>query len=159
MFMARITCILWLLPLLTAGCVSGPGFGPERVSGDVERVEERVRSICDAVQKRDLARLDSYHYYGPKFSKFDASSPNRMDADAASAGEHAGIIRAQNLSLQTHDLKVDLFGNTAVVTCILESQFRLGNQPMQRQSRTTFVMVKEHGDWFIVHEHLSPITP
>lgn len=35
------------------------------------RVEQVLRAALDAGQKRELDRLDSYHLYGPKFTKFD----------------------------------------------------------------------------------------
>ena len=143
---------------MLAGCVSGPCFTSVRTSDEASQVEDRIRAVCDAVEQKDLDRLDGYHAYGSRFSKFDSSSAGRIGSDAARAAEHAGIIRAQDLSVRTDDVRIDVLGKNALVTCILESRFRSGDEFLQHRYRATFVMLKEHGEWLIVHEHLSPIV-
>jgi len=65
--------------------------------------------IIDAAEKRDFQRLDSYHLYGPKFTKFETQAPGRLDAEAARKGEHDGLGAATDVAMRADDLKIDVF--------------------------------------------------
>jgi ketosteroid isomerase-like protein/catechol 2,3-dioxygenase-like lactoylglutathione lyase family enzyme len=127
-------------------------------SSEEEQIRRRLQEILAAAQNKDFAPLDSYHLYGPKFSKFTGSSPDRLDADAARKGEHEGLGAAQHLNMRADALKIDLFGNVAVATFILDYSFEAGGQTVHRQDRSTLLFVKDEGQWKITHEHLSPIN-
>ncbi|MCI0745176.1 MAG: nuclear transport factor 2 family protein [Verrucomicrobia subdivision 3 bacterium] len=120
------------------------------------QVEGRLHEIFDAAAKQDMPRLDSYHLYGPAFTKFAGEHPPRLDADAARAGEHQGLSAISNLSMKADDLKIDVFGQTAIATFLLNYSFNLATNTVQKNDRTTLVFVKDRGQWKIVHEHLSP---
>jgi len=118
-----------------------------------------LREIFDAAEKKDLNRLDSYHLYGPKFTKFSGATLNRQDAAASRKGEHGGLASINDLKMQADDLKIDLFGDVGIVTFILKSSFRAGGNSIENKDRSTMVFVKEHGVWKITHEHFSSIQP
>jgi len=143
---------------LAAGCATQT-TADLREDSPEERahLERQLRDILDASAQKDLDRLDSYHLYGPKFTKFAASSPDRLDANAARKGEHDGLASIENLKLQAEFLKIDLFGDVAITTCILDATFTVGDKPIHVKDRTTLIFVKEDGTWKIAHEHISPI--
>jgi ketosteroid isomerase-like protein len=73
----------------------------------------------------------------------------------ARRGEHEGLGAAKDLAMSVQDLKIDLFGDTAVTTSLLKYSFAAGDQRVQKQARTTLIFVKDKGQWKIAHEHLS----
>ncbi|MHC1763515.1 MAG: nuclear transport factor 2 family protein [Verrucomicrobiia bacterium] len=135
-------------------------FSPAGAKEDAEaQVRKRLQEVFSAAQAKDLARLDSYHLYGPKFTKFDANSRRRLGAEAARQGEHSGLGALTNLSLRADDLKIDVFGDAAVATLIMRARAEQGDQTIDTQHRGTVVFIKDSGSWKIAHEHFSSFSP
>jgi ketosteroid isomerase-like protein len=126
----------------------------EHSSADETDVKRRLGEILDAAEKRDLVRLDSYHWYGPHFTKFSGTG-KRMDAAAAREGEHKGLSALMGLKLRTDALRIDVFDQAAVATFIMTASFRSDAQSVTKSERGTLVFVKHDGSWKIVHEHFS----
>jgi ketosteroid isomerase-like protein len=122
------------------------------------QIRQRIMDILDAAQKKDMPRLDSYHLYGPAFTKFSGQT-GRQDAALARKGEHDGLGAANGLSMRADDLRIDVFEDTAIATFILDFSFKAGADTISKQERTTLVFVRDQGSWKIVHEHLSPLGP
>src|SRR5438093_12264830 len=100
------------IPLVLAGCVAAPTAKPTADnSKDRTQIQRRLLEIFDAAEKKDLDRLDSYHLYGPKFTKFAPEAVGRLDAAAARKGEHDGLAPVSDLKMQAEDLKIDVFGD------------------------------------------------
>lgn len=154
----RSSALAFVVAILVGGCASAPkanvqpDFPEERA-----QIQRRLNEIFDAAAKKDLDRLESYHFYGPKFSKFSASSPSRQGASAARKGERDGLAAISGLKMQPEDLKIDVFGDVGIATFVLDSSFKVGADTIERQERSTLVFVKEHGAWKIAHEHFSPM--
>jgi ketosteroid isomerase-like protein len=145
--------------LLLAGCASAPKTDPR---GDdkaaTAQIERRLQEIFDAAEKKEMERLDSYHLYGPGFTKFTSERADRLDAEETRKGEHEALIGASGLKMQAEGLKIDVLGETAVATFILNYSVKSGADTIQKKARSTLVFVKEQG-WKIVHEHFSTIQP
>ena len=148
------------LALLGAGCASPP-TGNSQADFPMERsqIEHRLQEVFAAATAKDFNRLDSYHFYGPKFTKFSGSSPERLDASAGRKGEHDGLKAVSGLKMRADALKIDVFGDVGIATFILDYSFDSGGETKHAQERTTMVFVKENGAWKIAHEHLSPVKP
>jgi ketosteroid isomerase-like protein len=148
--------LLSVLPLLLAGCatVSTTDLSAS-YPAEQAQIRRRLDEIFDAVRKKDLDRLDSYHFYGPKFTKFAAESPARLGAADARKGEHDGLAAINDLSTRADDLKIDVFGGAGIATFVLNYSFRAGTNTFEKQARGTLVFVKDHGAWKITHEHFS----
>ncbi len=156
----RWSASLLLSMLLAVGCCG--------VQTNKEQAEDReaqsqitrcLQEVFDAAEKKDFKRLDSYHLYGPKFTKFTGSSPKRLDAAAGRKGEQDGLGAVNGMKMQADGLKIDVFGEVGIATFILDYSFDRGGESIQKKERTTLVFVKEGGAWKIAHEHLSPIKP
>jgi len=124
---------------------------------DQAKVTKTINEIIDAAQKKQIDRLESFHAYGPKFSKFEDDSLGRQDAAAGKKGERDGIMGVKSFNAKVSDLKVDVFGNSAVATMILAYEVDTGKEKAAGKDRATLVFVKEGGAWKIVHEHASPM--
>jgi ketosteroid isomerase-like protein len=146
-----------IVVIVVAGCASAPPTNPPaEYSVESLQIKSRLQEIFDAAEKQDLSRLDSYHLYGPKFTKFPAAPVGRQDSAIARKGEHEGLGAISALTMQADDLKIDIFGNAGIATFVLNSRFKAGGEPIERQERATLVFVKDHGAWKIAHEHFSP---
>ena len=156
--MTQVTKVLPALLLLCAGCASS--LSSKKAAGD-SRQQAEIRGvlnqIMDACEKKDLTRLDSYHLYGPKFTKFDTASRGRLDAVASRTAEHNGLTAANDLHMQADDLDIEIFGKTGISTFILSYTLKPGTEKVQKSARATLVFVNDHGSWKIVHEHLSSV--
>ena len=106
--------------------------------------------------KKDFDRLDSYHAYGPQFTKF-GETLGRLDAAAARQGEHEGLAAVQGLRLEPEELKIDLVGNVGIATMILKASLQNAGTQIEKRSRATLVFVQETNAWKIIHEHFSPL--
>jgi len=142
-----------LVCVMAAGCGTMREASTTAVS-DETAVRQRLAEILNAAETRDLPRLDSYHWYGPHFTKF-ASKGSRLDAEAAREGEHKGLSALTGLKLRTENLQVDVFNDTAVATFIMAASFPSGGETITKRERGTLVFVKHGGSWKIVHEHFS----
>ena len=157
---SSVVALALAVAFLGAGCASVPTADTQaEYSVEKAQIEHRLQEIFAAAAARDFDRLDSYHFYGPKFTKFSGSSPERLDADAGRKGEHDGLGAISGLKMQADALKIDVFGNVGIATFILDYSFDSGGETKHAKERTTMVFVKENGAWKITHEHLSPIKP
>ena len=122
-------------------------------------VARRVQEILDAVGAKDVDRLDSYHLFGPKFTKFDDAEPyDRQDAETTRRLERELVSAAEALAFRHEELKVDVFGPVAVATFVLDWAATMPDgQEYAARSRATLVLVEDGAEWKIVHEHFSPV--
>jgi ketosteroid isomerase-like protein len=159
-FAAGPMALALLATMLATGCASlrtgNQQIAPAR---EQEQIEQRLQEVFAAAESKDFDRLDSYHLYGPKFTKFTGSSPDRLDAAAGQAGEHDGLGATTGLKMRADAVKIDIFDNVGIATFILDYSFDVGGEAVQKKERTTLVFVRERGAWKIAHEHLSPISP
>jgi ketosteroid isomerase-like protein len=146
LILAAICFTNWLAPTSFA-----------QTSASQSQIQQRLQEIFNAAEKKDFVRLDSYHLYGPKFTKFGSGGLTRQHAEAARQAEHAGLSRLTGLSMRADDLKIDVFGDSAVVTFIVRATAKTDTQSIQSVERSTLVFVKDAGSWKIVHEHFSPL--
>lgn len=157
--MRTFSAVLAMLVIGLGGCATSPREKSASAQPkEAKEITARLLEIIDACQKKDFNRLESYHLYGPKFTKFSTESPSRLEADAARKGERDGLGAVDGLSMRADDLKIDVFGKVGVATFVLSYSFKVGDQETDRQAKTTMVFVKERKEWRIAHEHLSAVA-
>ena len=162
----RTTLTCWQiaasLPLMfmVTGCTSvrtGDSLADKIEARAQVEIEQRLNEIFAACESKDFDRLEAYHLYGPKFTRFSGSLPARLDAVTTQKLEHDGLAALNGLKMQAEGLKIDVFGNTGIATFILRYSFDLADRTENKVERTTLVFIKIRGEWRIAHEHLSPI--
>jgi ketosteroid isomerase-like protein len=158
--MKPLRLLLPLAALLSSGCASAP---VAKLAADYPKeqaeIRKRLNEVLDAAAKKDFVRLESYHSYDPKFTKFATEAPDRQDAEAACKGEHDGLSAARGLAMQAEGLKIDVFDDVGIATFVLNYSFKAGTSTIQKRARSTLVFVKDRSAWKIVHEHLSAYSP
>jgi ketosteroid isomerase-like protein len=154
--MRNVIAVAAMVGLVVGGCASGPrGRVAAEHPKETKEIAGRLLEIMDACEKKDFVRLESYHLYGPKFTKFSTESAARLDAESARKGERDGLSAVNGLSMRADGLKIDVFGKVGIATFVLNYSFKLGEEMIEKQAKTTMVFVKEDGQWKIAHEHLS----
>jgi len=155
----RLSAATLLAATLLTGCASAPKSNLHAAHPDQQdQIKRRLQETFTAAEQKDFPRLDSYHLYGPSFTKYSAASPDRQDTTAARAGEYDGLAAIQGLSMWADNLKIDVFGQVGIATFILNYRFQAGGETIERQEQSTLVFVND-GEWKIAHEHFSPLPP
>jgi hypothetical protein len=97
--------------LLSPGCAARHGASRQADHSQARaEIERCLQAILVAAETKDFQRLDSYHLYGPGFTKFTGTSAERLDAAAGRKGEHDGLGSITGLKLRADQLKIDVFG-------------------------------------------------
>src|SRR3990170_3252658 len=117
------------------------------------KVEERLQEIMSAAQNKDIDRLESYHLFGPKFTKFDDFEPlDRQDAETTRRLEREAITGVKEFTPNVTNLKVDVFGPVAVTTFVFEYSITTeDDEELSVRARSTMVFAKDGPEWKIVH--------
>jgi ketosteroid isomerase-like protein len=93
---------------------------------------------------------------GPKFTKFDDWEPlTRQDAVAARKGESEGLAAATSFKANAEDLKVDVFGNVAIATFVMNYTIEAAGTVTAARARSTVAFARDQTGWKIIHEHHS----
>jgi ketosteroid isomerase-like protein len=140
--------------LFLAGCASVN----RRADSETTKIRQTITSIFDSAQAKDFSRLDAYHLYDSRFTKFGTDGGPRLDAASGRKEEHDGLSAISDLRMKADDLKIDLFGSTAVASFILRSTFRAANIDYERSARGTLIFHRIGSSWKIVHEHFSSLA-
>ena len=123
-------------------------------------VERRLEDIMSGARRRAVDELESYHAFGPKFTKFDDFEPlERQDGETTRRLERDAILGVKEFDPRVVDLKVDVFGPVAVTTFVMD--YSVVDDEGERHSfraRATMVLANEENGWLIVHEHFSPFV-
>lgn len=122
-------------------------------------VERRIEDIMSAARRQAVDELETYHAFGRKFTKFDDFEPlERQDGKTTRRLEREAILGVEEFDPRVVDLKVDIFGPVAVTTFIMDYAVVAEGERHEFRARGTLVLVKDSGEWLIVHEHFSPFV-
>ena len=116
---------------------------------------ELERQLSDALVKEDAAVLDRLWSNDLVFT-----FPNGKVSNKAQrlAGQKPAAQPSQSESETTNDeVKVYVYGNTAVVTVLSTWRGKANNQAYSGQFQATHVWVKQQGRWQLVAAHVSPV--
>ncbi len=156
----RLT-LLCLLVWMSAyvGCVSTPTRTGNRdiVNDPFPEAKEEVLATMlkihqDAVTG-NVGALRFHHLNSPKFSKFGPRKHERQTFEETSESEASFFTSITDFTIDPKDMKVDVFGNVAVVTYYPHVTFKKDGKMMTGDGRQTLVFVKTNDVWLIAHEH------
>jgi ketosteroid isomerase-like protein len=160
--MVALTVALLVAGFAGAGEGAAPASPAPDILGDPFPAEQAavaamLGELMAAVERKDLDRVDSFHLYGPKFSKFDEPGFARQDAAAARIAERNGLSAVRAFHGTIEDLKVDVLGPVSIATFVLSYTVDLEATQVSSRTRSTLVLAKSDAGWRIVHEHHSPL--
>ena len=120
------------------------------------KIEKLIHDILDSSKNKKFDKLESFHLYGPKFTKFDDWEPlDKQDADMTRKSEREAFEALDNFSYELKDMKVDVFDKVAIATFIANYELQMGEDNALAKARGTMVFVKDGDNWKITHEHFS----
>ena len=122
------------------------------------QVRRRLEEIWANFKSKDVARQESFHLYGPKFTEFK-DGQSRGDAEANKKGEKDFMAVITDSKVEMKDLAIAVYGDAAIATFNGDFSGKIDGHPIAAKQAATLVFVKYKGDWKIVHEHFSPFGP
>jgi Domain of unknown function (DUF4440) len=138
-----------------SGATSGHGYTPVEQTFNVE---EQIRTLHDqtrqAVLHGDADFLEKH--LASKYLGIGGDGRLRTKAETIQEFK-SGAIKYE--SLEEHDVKVDAYGNAAVVNSMASVTLTANGKPIKGDFRTTSVYVKQGGDWKEVAFQATPVAP
>lgn len=153
-----------ILGLLVTGCnEKEPQTQVEEVKIDLvndefpeakEEIKQVLDDIFKSINEGNADQLISYHVYGPKFTEYRNDGP-RLDSKGNEEYERGLVGAVTKFDYNLGDLKIDVFGDVAVVT--FEADFRptIEGEVNQMWANVTLVFVRVNDTWKITHEHFT----
>lgn len=133
--------------------IAAPAFAlPHRDSKAHKQIEKLEMQWRDAVVHNDVRVMD--HLLADDYLGISANGTVETKAEEL-AQSRAGTLRIQNLDLS--DIKVRVYGNTAVVTSRAELTGMNGQSNISGNYRYTRVYNKRFGQWKIISFEASRI--
>lgn len=142
--------------LLAAPLASGQAEKTRKAKG--ENVEEQIAALSDQVLQADL--------------KADTGFMEKHFADDYTAIYSSGKLftKAQDIeriksgdlkyeALDVRERKIRIYGNTAVVILLVSSKGTLSGKPFSGDFRSTWIFVKQKGNWKKVAFQATRVAP
>ena len=149
-----LSVLLTIVAAVPAVAQSESQAAPSKRSIEYQLIELE-RQLSDALVKEDAAVLDRLWSNDLVFT-----FPNGKVSNKAQrlAGQKPAAQSSQSESATSNDeVKVFLYGNTAVVTVLSTWRGKANNQEYSSQFQATHVWVKQQGRWQLVAAHVSPV--
>ncbi len=125
---------------------------------DVKAAVQRYYAALNAGNPGALIQLHaagSTSFFGPGgglLERFDSLEEQRKSQQA---GFDAGV----KFNVQSRHLEISVYGDTAVTTNYGVGTITQPNGPaLQVNNRITTVLIKQGGQWKVVHQHISPVV-
>jgi ketosteroid isomerase-like protein len=116
-------------------------------------LREVVKSIVRDSETANVEGLHSIHLLSEKFTKFGPRRFDRQDVHSTNEEEAAHFTSVDNFKADVRELKIDVFGEVAIVTYYPHVSFVKDGNKMNGSARQTLVFLKTKDGWKIVHEH------
>ena len=128
-------------------------FGQKKMTVE-ETITKMEQEIADAVVKGDTTAFDKYFDANASITDPGGMLMNKTQTIALFKSGDLKFV-----SMKVDDVKVRLFGNTAIVTYRTTGKGSFKGQPINDQTQWTDTFVKTGGKWLIVATHGTPIMP
>jgi hypothetical protein len=149
-----LSILLAMVAATAALAQSESKAAPSKQSAEVQLIELE-RQMSAALVKEDAAVLDRLWSNDLIFTFPNGKVSNKAQRLAS---QKPAAPSSQSESVTTNDeVKVYLYGNTAVVTVLSTWSGKENNQAYSSQFQATHVWAKQQGRWQLVAAHVSPV--
>jgi len=150
------------LPLL--GCAPPPEPTARNLVADPfpeaqAELREVMKAMTHDMETANAQGLRDVHLNSPKFTKFSGRTYERSNVEATVTSETTAITSVEDYKSDARDLKIDVFGDVAVVTYYPHRTVKKDGEVLRYSARQTLVFVKTSDGWKIAHEHQSRREP
>ena len=123
--------------------------------GKENEVWETLRKLNDAWTKGDGKDLKNF-FHRDMVAITPTDRNRREGRDDCIAGWVGFLSMAKVHSWEEIDPKIQIYGDSAVVTYYYVMAFEMGGQLIEMSGRDMFVFVEENGKWWAVADQFSP---
>src|SRR5882724_11959222 len=152
--MKRILAIV-LPTVMGAATLVAKGM-PSR-SGDERRLIELEKELSVALVRQDAVVLNRLWSDSLVFTFPDGNMSNKAKRLASQKPSATHSESDSEMNNHNDEVKVHLYGDTAVVTVLSTWSGRANNQPYSSQFQATHVWAKQYGRWQLVAAHVSAV--
>jgi len=147
--------IIFLISCTTKNKDQGDMINDPNLTAQAE-VREAIISIVKDAEMANIDGLQAAHLHSNKFTKFGPRQFERQDVESTNKSEAAFFGSISEYKQEIKELKIDVFGNTAVATYYPHVTFKQNGEEKKVSGRQTFVFLKTENSWKLVHEHGTP---
>ena len=156
--MNRISLAVFaLVTMQLLGCASTPkhDLAHYPYPNAQAEIREVIQQLTDDIISANVEGIRAAHLYSDKFTKFPGGDFERIGFDECVEEEIAAGTSLKNLKMDADGIKIDVFGNVAVLTEYFHLSHAVNGEPELIDARVTLVFLQTHDGWKIVHEHVS----
>jgi len=128
---------------------------PSFQNSEEQEVWESLRGLNDAWTKGNGEKLADY-FHRDMVAITPTDQYRREGREECVAGWLGFLAVAKVHRWEEVDPKIQVYGNTAIVTYYFDMAFETGGQMVKMGGRDMFVFVKEDGRWWAVADQFSP---
>jgi ketosteroid isomerase-like protein len=121
---------------------------------DLVRLEQK---LTDALVRNDVANVERLWADDLMFVGTDGKSSTKTERLASMKAPASPAIAV--LSATNDEVKVRLYGETAVVTLLSTWNVRVNDRDSSNRYSTTHVWTRKRGRWLLVTAHVSRVAP
>ena len=148
------TIVLLITMVAPSSLAQNKRKGPSIRNAEAE-LTELERQLSEALARQDAKALDRLWSDTLVFTFPDGKVSNKADRLAAQKPP----ADPSQLTSRNEDVKVRLYGNSAVVTVRTRWEGSAGTQKFSILYQATHVWLKRHGRWQLVAAHVSQVKP
>jgi len=138
-----------------SGATSGHGY---TLVEQIHNAKDQVRALYDQSRQAALDADASFFEKHLANTYLGIGDDGRLRTKADTIQEFkSGAIKYE--SLEEHDVKVDTYGNAAIVNSMASVTLTANGKPIKGDFRTTSVYIKQGGDWKEVAFQATPVAP
>ncbi|HEX9677734.1 YybH family protein [Nitrososphaera sp.] len=131
---------------------------------DSSTIQDLIYKYFQIAKSKEIEGIPDF--FDDKFTKFGDSPPyDRRELERALMLEQLQFASISDYDFKIEDLKVDVIGETAVATFVLQStgmivdDYSFRGTTINNRSRVTIVFKKDkNGRWKMLHQHFSKMT-
>lgn len=148
-----------LLPasLALSTCTGSKPPPQDLVNDRFPEAQAELREVMSSIGKdlatANFAGIQAHHLDSDKFTKFGPRDFKRQDVTRTNESEAAFFRSISDFNQEITDLKIDVFGDIAVVTHYADRSFVQDGEERVGRGRQTLVFLRTGDGWKIVHEH------
>ena len=149
------------LAVVTMVLFAGSFLASAVLADDIQDIKALEQGHYAARNRGDVATWIGYHMverdsFGPGGGRLSKSTSLEEERKALEAQLAGGTKYNHRLT----DIEVRIFGNTAICTSYIAGSSTSPDGTVRPVNmRRTAVLIKDHGKWKEVHDHISPLVP
>ena len=143
--------------LILVSCAQNENYRVDLINDTFPEAQAELREVVKSIvrdsETANIQGLQGIHLISDKFTKFGPRSFDRQDVESTNEEEAAYFSSIEHFKNDVRDLKIDVFGDVAIVTYYPHVSFVKNGEKINASARQTLVFLRTIEGWKIVHEH------